>query len=201
VYKGRVIENGYVNPKGTVHLCTGNGGPPSASKCTCQDNQECTTCVGDPYSYTRLTLFNATDLLWEQISNADNSIIDSWRMHQDTHGKFPIPPPAPPPANPTPAPPPAGTSWECHAKVLMEGCNLRDTDLTKPPFHTKAATLETCEQMCNGAKGCVAVNWHAGGVNTCHLLTGTAPSRAAYAKCLRNQTAPDIYSACLRVPV
>ena len=49
--------------------------------------------IGDPYSYTRLTAFNATDLLWEQISNKDSSVIDSWTVHQDKHGQFPIPPP------------------------------------------------------------------------------------------------------------
>ena len=93
VYKGKVIENGYHNPKGPIHSCTGNGGPPSPSRCSCQDNHECTLCVNKPYSYTRLTAFNATDLLWEQVDNSDSSVIDSWTMHQDTHGKFPIPPP------------------------------------------------------------------------------------------------------------
>jgi hypothetical protein len=27
-------------------------------------------CIGQPYSYTRLTAHNATDLLWEQVSVA-----------------------------------------------------------------------------------------------------------------------------------
>lgn len=48
--------------------------------------------ISDPYSYTRLTVYNATDLLWEQISNKDSSVVDSWTVHQDKHGQFPIPP-------------------------------------------------------------------------------------------------------------
>eukprot|EP01048_Picozoa_sp_COSAG05_P014937 COSAG05_NODE_1742_length_4160_cov_2.966511_4_plen_58_part_00 len=42
-------------------------------------------------SYTRLTVYNATDLVWEQVLNVDNSILDRWAVHQDTHGRFPIP--------------------------------------------------------------------------------------------------------------
>ena len=48
----------------------------------------CQLCIQTPYSYTRLTAHNATDLLWEQVSNADNSIIDSWVLHQEQHGPF-----------------------------------------------------------------------------------------------------------------
>jgi len=91
IFKGKVISKGTVNPKGTIHSCTGNGGPPSPSKCTCAEAGECTKCIAGPYSYTRFTAFNATDILWEQISNKDNSVVDSWTLHQESHGKFPTP--------------------------------------------------------------------------------------------------------------
>lgn len=91
VYKGFVIANGTHNPAGPIHSCTGNGGPPSATNCSCQEHGLCTTCIGNPYSYTRLTVYNQTDLLWEQISNKDNSIVDAWTVHQEKHGEFPIP--------------------------------------------------------------------------------------------------------------
>ena len=56
VRKGRTISKGTHNPRGTLHACTGNGGPPSPSKCTCQDKfpfrKHCVTCVNTPYSYT-----------------------------------------------------------------------------------------------------------------------------------------------------
>jgi len=98
VRNGKVLMNGTHNPNGTVHVCSGNGGPPSPSSCLqyCKAGKNgrkwahCKTCIGLPYSYTRLTVYNATDLLWEQISNKDNSIVDSWTIHQDKHGPFPL---------------------------------------------------------------------------------------------------------------
>ena len=39
----------------------------------------------------RLGRCNASDLLWEQISNKDSSVVDTWTVHQDKHGPFPIP--------------------------------------------------------------------------------------------------------------
>ena len=36
VYQGRLVGQGTHNPKGTIHSCTGNGGPPSPSKCVCE---------------------------------------------------------------------------------------------------------------------------------------------------------------------
>ena len=96
VRNGKVLMDGTHNPTGTVHVCSGNGGPPSPSSCEdyCQKGAGkrewagCKMCIQQPYSYTRLTAHNATDLLWEQVSNADNSIIDTWSIHQDKHGAF-----------------------------------------------------------------------------------------------------------------
>jgi hypothetical protein len=81
-----VISNGTHNPPGVIHVCSGNGGPPSGHPCKGYTYK---TCIETPYSYTHLTAYNETDLLWEQISNADNSVIDSWVVHQDKHGPFP----------------------------------------------------------------------------------------------------------------
>ncbi len=88
IRNGKVVSQGTYNPKGVIHVCTGNGGPPSPSLCPFSGHAD-KKCIEDPYSYTRLTVHNATDLLWEQISNKDSSIIDSWTIHQDNHGKFP----------------------------------------------------------------------------------------------------------------
>ena len=96
IYNSTVVGNGTHNPEAVIHVCTGNGGPPSASKCP-GGNQDGTgepvdkMCIGDPYSYTRLTVYNESDLLWEQISNKDSSVVDTWTVHQDKHGPFPIP--------------------------------------------------------------------------------------------------------------
>ena len=83
---GKLVSHGTHNPKGVIHVCTGNGGPPSPSSCAGRKDRNC---IAKPYSYTRLTAYNATDLKWQQVSNADNSIIDEWFLHQDHHGKFP----------------------------------------------------------------------------------------------------------------
>ena len=82
---------GLRNPEAVIHVCTGNGGPPSASKCPSGEPTDKNR-IADPYSYTRLTVYNDTDLLWEQISHKDSSVVDSWTVHQDKHGQFPIPP-------------------------------------------------------------------------------------------------------------
>jgi hypothetical protein len=95
IYNGTVVgekqpEGGMHNPEAVIHVCTGNGGPPSASKCPAGEPTD-KNCIADPYSYTRLTVYNSTDLLWEQISNKDSSVVDTWTVHQDKHGQFPIP--------------------------------------------------------------------------------------------------------------
>ena len=78
----------YDNPPGVLHVCSGNGGPPSPSSC---DGLADRNCIAQPYSYTRLVAHNATDLSWVQISNADGSVIDEWTVHQEKHGPFPVP--------------------------------------------------------------------------------------------------------------
>lgn len=93
---GKVLSNGTHNPDGVIHVCTGNGGPPSPSSCKqyCGSGGKtrvwagCNKCIALPYSYTRITMHNATDLLWEQYSNKDGTLIDSWTIHQDHHGPF-----------------------------------------------------------------------------------------------------------------
>ena len=74
------------NPKGTLHVNTGNGGPPGHVP-----NEQCEAlhgakCIGLPYSYSRVTIHNATDLSWEQVANNGSAIIDSWTIHQEQHG-------------------------------------------------------------------------------------------------------------------
>ena len=90
LYAGKMVGRGNHNPQAVIHVTTGNGGPPSATPCSTDPTVQ-KLCIQDPYSYTRLTAFNATDLLWEQISNKDSSVIDTWTVHQDKHGRFPTP--------------------------------------------------------------------------------------------------------------
>ena len=125
--QGKVVMNGTRNPSATVHVLSGNGGPPSPTQCVqycgdgggARDWAGCKVCIQQPYSYTRLTAHNATDLLWEQVSNADSSIIDSWVLHRDKHGAFPAPP--------TPPPSPVPPSTVCGRQPAPVGCNCTGT--------------------------------------------------------------------------
>ena len=83
---GKLIGNGTHNPNGVIHVCSGNGGPPSPTACSSHPASK--TCISQPYSYTQLVAHNATDLTWRQISNKDNSVVDEWVIHQDHHGPF-----------------------------------------------------------------------------------------------------------------
>ena len=83
--EGKLVSEGTYNPKGVIHVCTGNGGPPSPSSCGSHKDK---LCIAQPYSYTQLIAHNGTDLTWRQISNKDNSVIDEWVLHQDKHGPF-----------------------------------------------------------------------------------------------------------------
>ena len=177
MWQGQVISNGTDNPNGVLHVTSGNGGPPGTQPCTGLTYEKCHS----DYSYTRLTIHNDTDLLWEQLSNQNNTVVDSWTIHQSRHGPFPIPPPAPPlpappPAPPPPAPPPAptpapghpGMVWECQNGVESKLPKLKSTDLT-----SGFKVLGDCKKACGTTKGCVALNWHVTDLH-CHVLVGSA---------------------------
>ena len=105
LWGGKLLSHGTHNPDGVVHACSGNGGPPTKSPCSQYNasGKNSKLCIDTPFSYTRLTIHNQTDLRWQQISNSDNSVIDEWVLHQEHHGPrtqpssdvFPPPPPLP----------------------------------------------------------------------------------------------------------
>jgi hypothetical protein len=152
---------------------------------------------------------NSTMLRWAFIGNNDSQVHYEFTIHRafpraPPPPPAPIPPPPPPPPpptpNPAPAPPPLGDKWECYANAMSSSLPLKDMDLTQPPFGTANATVETCEEMCNGRRDCAVVNWHgaeANGaiVNHCHLMVGKAPLRSAFAQSLKNTSG---YTACIR---
>ena len=176
---------------------------------------------------------NATDLTWSFLGNneslfkGDNAtlFVNRSSVHYSftLHRAFPRPPPRPAPhppphppspapvPNPPPAPPEPGSTWECYKFSATPGLGLKDTDLTEPPFGTATATAGDCEAMCNGFNRgspggeCVVINWHGGGVNHCHLLTGPkarVPSHVAFLGALKNKTSNPAYTdytSCIRV--
>jgi hypothetical protein len=183
IWNGSLVKNGggYHNPVGPIHVTSGSGGPPAAQNC---ENLDALKCYGG-YSYTRLTIDNSTDLLWEQIANNGSAVVDSWTLHQSRHGPFPAhpavvpappPPPPPPPSPPTPAP--AGMAWDCHANMTIGGLkHLKGTDLTNG-----FTGLSSCESACVKTKGCSVMMWHAEDMH-CHVFTGTT-THAAFVKSL-----------------
>eukprot|EP00035_Acanthoeca_spectabilis_P007327 m.135406 g.135406 ORF g.135406 m.135406 type:complete len:601 (-) comp13903_c0_seq3:1214-3016(-) len=80
------VQTNLVNPKATVHLITGNGGPPSKSVIKTPKNWSLTHT--SDYSYTILEATNATHLSWKQISNLNGSVIDNRLVVQNSHGPF-----------------------------------------------------------------------------------------------------------------
>ena len=68
---------------------------------------------------------------------------------------------------------------------------LQDSDLkdSSPP------SVASCEALCNGASGCVAIRWHEVDKH-CHLLTGKAVTGSAFEAALSSHAS---YDACVLV--
>eukprot|EP01048_Picozoa_sp_COSAG05_P013645 COSAG05_NODE_1472_length_4791_cov_13.982413_3_plen_321_part_00 len=217
VWRGKLVSNGTTNPRGTIHVCTGNGGPPSRSGCVCQNKvpKTCVTCIQAPYSYTRLTIFNKTDLLWEQISNEDSAILDTWTVHQEKHGPFPTPPstPPPPPPPPPPAPsPPLPPRPKPHGAPLPKGLKYEcanDTMYTQAftsnfeyyDYLTGFKDLGSCQAVCNelwnnDTNGCLAIEFRATKKH-CVIYNGTSLTRAQW---MHGRTPAPAYSVCMLAP-
>ena len=91
---GDPLQKDFVNPNVTVHVTSGNGGPPSADTF----NESCPgpDCGKIPatrhqsvnFGYGRVTAFNATHLKYVQINNKDDSVEDAFYITQSRHGPF-----------------------------------------------------------------------------------------------------------------
>jgi hypothetical protein len=120
-------------------------------------------------------------------------------------GPYPPPPPMPPPppappAPPPPAPTPSGKTWACHdGTMLLEAAlaklSLKDVDLQRGGGPTTA----TCEAACNGAAGCVAVQWH-GKDKHCHTYVGTANPAAIEAALTKDTKQNEGRNTCIMMP-
>lgn len=105
VRKGAMTSFGrYVEPGATVHVTTGSGGnremklgPAPAPRGTCgQDSPWCAFQSGyyptgdqsADYTYSRITVHNATTLEWEQWSSVTREVIDHFYVVQPNHGPF-----------------------------------------------------------------------------------------------------------------
>lgn len=89
---GPPTQKNFVNPTSTVHITTGNGGPPG--KDTMNTPMPALRNKSDKYGYGRVTAYNATHLLFEQVLNGysdegePGEVFDSFVVQQDKHGPF-----------------------------------------------------------------------------------------------------------------
>ena len=88
-YNNTPVATNFDNPRAPVHLVTGNGGPPSASKFT--TIQPWSHLHSTVYSYTRMVAHNASTMEWIQVANNDSRILTTLTVTQNNHGQFPIP--------------------------------------------------------------------------------------------------------------
>jgi len=90
---GDVFEKNFVNPNVTVHVTSGNGGPPGQDNFSedCKDKQDCghiaaTRSQSVDYGYGRLIAHNDSHLQFIQMRNNDSVVEDDWMIEQKTHG-------------------------------------------------------------------------------------------------------------------
>ena len=87
------MQKNYNNPRVTVHVTTGNGGPP-AKDTFCEDPNvpSCriasTNVQSNEYSYGRITAHNRSHFTFQQIENTHGGLLDEFTLVQDTHGPF-----------------------------------------------------------------------------------------------------------------
>lgn len=88
VYNGS-LDHPYTNPKAPVHIITGSAGCREKVDPFIKDVPEWSAFRTSDYGYTRLQVFNATHLYFEQVSDdKDGAIIDSVWLIKDKHGKY-----------------------------------------------------------------------------------------------------------------
>ena len=81
-----------------MHITTGNAGPPGLDSftedCTHGTTISCHTInatrkQSQIFGYGRLVAYNASTMLYQQVNNADGSIVDSFVITQNKHGPYP----------------------------------------------------------------------------------------------------------------
>ena len=92
---GGVYAKDFINPNVTVHVTTGNGGPPGADNfredCGGKVKDDCgsipaTRHQSVSFGYGRLIAHNRTHLQFTQTRNNDSVVEDDWSIVQAAHG-------------------------------------------------------------------------------------------------------------------
>eukprot|EP01061_Rhynchopus_euleeides_P005569 TRINITY_DN147_c0_g1_i2.p2 TRINITY_DN147_c0_g1~~TRINITY_DN147_c0_g1_i2.p2 ORF type:complete len:710 (+),score=299.28 TRINITY_DN147_c0_g1_i2:95-2131(+) len=89
------VQKDFNAPNVTVHVTTGNGGPPGIDTFT-EDcpSPDCgkipaTRFQSTEFGYGRIIAHNVTHLTYQQFNNKDGKLADEWTIYQPTHGPFP----------------------------------------------------------------------------------------------------------------
>jgi len=85
-------QTDFNSPKSTVHVTTGNGGPPGKDT-FCESGSGAADCGSIPatrkqtneFSSGRVIAHNRTHLTFQQILNSDSSLFDEWTIYQPLH--------------------------------------------------------------------------------------------------------------------
>ncbi len=90
---GAVAKKSFDSPQAPVHVVTGAGGAPAfgATEPTAAGGAappDFTRLNVYRWSFSAVTVFNASHLLYEQIDNNNSTAIDSFVVVQPKHGKF-----------------------------------------------------------------------------------------------------------------
>jgi hypothetical protein len=92
---GDPLQKDFLNPNVTVHITTGNGGPPSKDSFV-EDcpGPDCGSIPGSryqstEYGYGRFVVHNSTHVEYSQWRNSNSTLVDSFWIVQETHGAFP----------------------------------------------------------------------------------------------------------------
>ena len=90
----RPVQKSFDSPKVTVHVTTGNGGPPGIDTFT----EDCPgpDCGRIPatrkqttdFGYGRLIVHNETHMTFQQRLNSNGTLFDEWTVYQPKHGPF-----------------------------------------------------------------------------------------------------------------
>jgi hypothetical protein len=88
------LQENFTNPQGTVHVTTGNGGPPGHDSFTehcpgadCR-NISATRKQGSLYGYGRLVFHNESTVEFTQFENEKQAVVDHFFVTQEKHGAF-----------------------------------------------------------------------------------------------------------------
>eukprot|EP00658_Telonema_sp_P-2_P032994 TRINITY_DN2430_c0_g1_i1.p1 TRINITY_DN2430_c0_g1~~TRINITY_DN2430_c0_g1_i1.p1 ORF type:complete len:654 (+),score=156.53 TRINITY_DN2430_c0_g1_i1:294-2255(+) len=94
---GAVLSKDFLEPNVTVHVTSGNGGPPGPDNFRedCGDPSDCgaiaaTRSQSVNFGYGRLVAHNQTHLQFTQVRNNDSVVEDDWTIVQSSHGPRPL---------------------------------------------------------------------------------------------------------------